>query len=55
MKLTVTRNRNGITGYTIFINKSEAESSGFVDVDGNSIELIKEVDPKNGVITIKKI
>ena len=54
MKLTVTRNKNGITGYTIFINKSEAESSGFVDADGNSMELIKEVDPKGEVITIKK-
>lgn len=54
MKLTVTRNKNGITGYTIFINKSEAESSGFVDADGNSMELIKEVDPQNGIITVKK-
>lgn len=54
MKLTATRNKNGITGYTIFINKSEAEASGFVDDDGNSIELIKEIDPGKGVISIKK-
>ena len=54
MKLATNRKRNEIVGYTIFINKSEAEASGFLDADGNSIELIKEVDPKNGVITVKK-
>ena len=54
MKLTINKGKNGIIGYSIFINKSEAEASGFIDANGNSVELIKEVDSKNGAITVKK-
>jgi hypothetical protein len=54
MKLSVSRNKNGIVGYTIFINKAEAEASGFIDPDGTPIELEKEIDLKGKRIIVKK-
>lgn len=55
MKLSVSRAKRGIVGYTIFINKQEAEASGFLDTDGNPVEVEKEVDIKSGKITIKRM
>ena len=55
MKLSVSRAKRGIVGYTIFINKAEAEASGFIDANGNPVEVEKEVDAKNGKITIKRM
>ena len=55
MKLSVSRAKRGIVGYTIFINREEAKASGFLDDDGNPVEVEKEVDIKHGKITIKRM
>ena len=55
MRLSISRAKRGIVGYTIFINKAEAEASGFINADGNPVEVEKEVDAKNGKITIKRM
>lgn len=54
MKLFAVRVKGNVVRYMLNINKSEAESAGFVDADGNSVEVEKVVDAENGLITIKK-
>lgn len=54
MKLRVSRIKGQISGYTVSINKPEAEAAGLIDSDGNPIEAEKIVDVKNRRIIIQK-
>lgn len=54
MKLSPKKNGSGyITSYTINIGSAEARNAGFIDVDGNSLELEKIIDTYNNTITIQ--
>ncbi len=54
MKLVKKKNGRGDSvSYMINVSSSEAVKLGFVDEEGNSLELEKVIDEKNKTITIK--
>ena len=54
MKLYPRRKAKGyVTAYSCIIGSAEARRAGFIDEDGNSLELEKTVDEESRTITIR--
>ena len=56
MKLRINRNKQKlISNYTIHVRTTEARELGFLDENGESLELEKIIDLENNQIIIKKV
>ncbi|MDL2248599.1 hypothetical protein LJB89_02770 [Tyzzerella sp. OttesenSCG-928-J15] len=54
MKLSPKKNGKGyVTSYTINLGTAEARQAGFINADGEPLEVQKIIDPENNQIIIK--